>query len=236
MAAHELKTPVTVMKSFAQLALKTELGRAPHHRRLLEGIDRGANRIDQVVRALVDVSQLHLGRMRLVEEALDLREVVEETVRRLAEARPGQRIHVSAEGALPVWGDRARLAQVFGALLDNAMRYSPPPAAPVEVVLSSQGGEVEVSIRDEGIGIPADKQASLFHRFYRPHAGTEHDQGGMGVGLYIAREILQQHGGRLTLESAEGRGTTVRIRLPLLPPHADPGRRSDTLGQEGASA
>ncbi|QSQ24407.1 PAS domain S-box protein [Pyxidicoccus parkwayensis] len=216
MAAHELKTPVTVMKSFAQVALRTDAGRDSVLRRLLEGIDRGANRIDHVVRTLLDVSQLHLRRMQLEVESLDLRALVEDTARRMADAHPEHPVHVRADedGDAPVWGDPARLEQVLVALLDNAMRYS-PPSAPVEVTFRTQGDTAEVSIRDEGIGIPEDKQARLFHRFYRPHAGTAHDRGGLGVGLYIAREIVRQHGGQLTLESREGEGTIVHIRLPL---------------------
>ncbi|WP_164019471.1 PAS domain S-box protein [Pyxidicoccus trucidator] len=235
MAAHELKTPVTVMKSFAQLALKTQLGRDPALGRLLEGIDRGANRIDMVVRTLLDVSQLHQQRMQLVEETLDLRALVEETARRMAETRQGYTLHVQGDQSLPVWGDPARLEQVFVALLDNAMRYSPQPA-PVEVVLSTDGESAEVFIHDQGIGIPTDKQGRLFHRFYRPHAGTPHDRGGLGVGLYIAREIVQQHGGQLTLESREGTGTTVRVRLPLLTARAGTDIRPGALEQDGAPA
>ncbi|NMO18247.1 PAS domain S-box protein [Pyxidicoccus fallax] len=235
MAAHELKTPVTVMKSFAQLALRTAAGRDATLARMLEGIDRGANRIDQVVRTLLDVSQLHLRRMQLVEESLDVGSLVAETARRLSETRQGARISVHGEGPLLVWGDPARLEQVFVALLDNALRYSPPDA-PVEVVLAARGEAAEVCIRDRGIGIPSAKQARLFHRFYRPHSGTEHDRGGLGVGLYIAREIIQQHGGRLTLESREGEGTTVHVRLPLLAARAPGKARSSPDEQEGASA
>ncbi|WP_163998619.1 PAS domain S-box protein [Pyxidicoccus caerfyrddinensis] len=235
MAAHELKTPVTVMKSFAQLALKTDAGRDTTLGRLLEGIDRGANRIDQVVRTLLDVSQLHLRRMRLEKESLELKSLVEDTARRMAELHPRHPIHVHADEEVAVWGDPARLEQVLVALLDNAARYSPPSAA-VEVTVANEGDSARVSIRDEGIGIAADKQARLFNRFYRPHAGTVHDRGGLGVGLYIAREIVQQHGGQLTLESREGEGTTVVIRLPLHPARDGTDVAPFAAEQDGASA
>lgn len=235
MAAHELKTPVTVMKSFAQLALRTEAGRDSMLVRLLEGIDRGANRIDQVVRTLLDVSQLHLRRLRLEPESVELNALVEEMARRMAELHPQHPIHVHVDEEVAVWGDPARLEQVLVALLDNAARYS-PPSTPVEVTVSTEGELARVSIRDEGIGIPTDKQSRLFNRFYRPHAGTEHDRGGMGVGLYIAREIVQQHGGQLTLESREGEGTTVLILLPLHPARAGTDVTPFSPEQEGASA
>jgi len=223
-----------VMKSFAQLALKTDAGRDTALGRLLEGIDRGVNRIDRVVRTLLDVSQLHLRQLRLEKEPLELKSLVEDTARRMAELHPRHPIHVRADEEVAVWGDPARLEQVLVALLDNAARYSPTPA-PVEVTVATEGESARVSIRDEGIGIAADKQARLFNRFYRPHAGTVHDRGGLGVGLYIAREIVQQHGGQLTLESREGEGTTVIIRLPLHPAHDGADVAPFTLEQDGAS-
>jgi PAS domain S-box-containing protein len=219
MTAHELNTPVTVMKSFTQQALKMDPGHLPGLRRLLEGIDRGTTRIERVVRTLLDVSELHLGRMQLAEERLDLREVVEATAKRMAEEHHDHPVKVRMQGESLVRGDRGRLAQVLVTLLDNAFRYS-PPNAPVEVELRVDGSEAEVSVRDHGIGIAASKQARLFERFYRPHSGTVYDTGGLGVGLYIAREIVRRHGGSMTLESTEGEGSTVRFRLPLSSPAA----------------
>jgi PAS domain S-box-containing protein len=224
-AAHELKTPVTVIKSFAQLALRTELGRTTSLRRMLEGINRGASRIDHMVGTLLDVSQMHLGRMKWAQEELELWEVLEGTVQRVAEEHPERAVSLSARGKAPVRGDRARLEQMLAALLDNALRYS-PPGTPVEVALGVSGGEAEVSVRDHGIGIPAEKQQRLFERFYRPHSSTPHDRGGLGMGLYIARAIVQQHQGRILLESREGEGTTVRIRLPLREVRPSPGSSS----------
>lgn len=148
-AAHELKTPVAVVKSYAQLALKTAQTLPAAQRRLLEGVGRGVDRLDHVIRTLLDASQVHLGALRF-----ELREV---------------------------------------------------------------DGEVEVRVRDEGVGIPVEQQARLFERFYRPHSGTPHDRGGMGLGLYLAREIARLHGGHLVLESQPGQGTTACVRLPSLP-------------------
>ena len=224
-AAHELKTPLTVIKSFAQLSLRTELGRTPSLRRMLEGIDRGASRIDHVVGTLLDASQMHLGRMRWEEEELELWEVLEGTVQRAAEQNPRRAVKLSAKSKAPVRGNRARLEQALAALLDNALRYS-PPGTPVEVSLGVRGGEAEVSVRDHGIGIPEEKQQRLFERFYRPHSSTPYDRGGLGVGLYLARAIVQQHQGRILLESREGEGTTVRILLPLREIRPSPGTSS----------
>jgi signal transduction histidine kinase len=168
-----------------------------------------------VVRTLLDASQLQLGRMRFEKEEVELRALVESVAASTAARHPRNPVHVRPGPRARVLGDRTRLEQVLTELLDNAARYS-PAERPVEVDLSVDAGEVELSIHDEGIGIPAERQAQLFERFYRAHAGTPHDRGGMGLGLYLSRGIVLHHGGRMELESREGEGTTVRVRLPRL--------------------
>ncbi|HEX5747278.1 MAG TPA: PAS domain S-box protein [Archangium sp.] len=214
-AAHELKTPVAIMKSYAQLALKSEPTPATY-RKMLDAINRGADRIDRIVRELLDVSQLHLGQLKLTEEPLDLRELAEETVANMAAQSTRHRFSVRPGEAVIVRGDRARLRQVLVVLLDNAVRYS-PSGGRVEVRLESHEREVEVCVSDEGIGIPPERQARLFERFYRAHSGTPHDRGGMGVGLYISREIIFHHGGTMRVSSEEGRGSTFCFSVPYAP-------------------
>lgn len=215
-AAHELKTPVAVMKSYAQLALRTSGDASPGLRRLLEGVGRGADRLDQVIRTLLDASQVHLGTLRFEAKALELRALVEAATARANAQHPRHAFHVRPSPPSWVRGDGERLGQVLLELLDNAARYSPAGSI-VEVRLEPEDGMVEVSIRDEGVGIPVEQQARLFERFYRPHSGTPYDRGGMGLGLYLAREIARLHGGQLRLESQPGHGTTVHLRLPSQP-------------------
>lgn len=214
-AAHELKTPVAIMKSYAQLALKSEPSPAAY-RKMLDAINRGADRIDRIVRELLDVSQLHLGQLELTEEPLDLRELAEETVENMAAQSTQHRFSVLPGGSVIIHGDRTRLRQVLVVLLDNAVRYS-PSGGRVEVRLEHHEHEVEVCVSDEGIGIPFERQARLFERFYRAHSGTPHDRGGMGVGLYISREIIFHHGGSMRVSSEEGKGSTFCFSVPYAP-------------------
>jgi PAS domain S-box-containing protein len=214
-AAHELKTPVAIMKSYAQLALKSEPTPATY-RKMLDAINRGADRIDRIVRELLDVSQLHLGQLKLTEEPLDLRELAEETVANMASHSTQHRFSVQPGDAVIVRGDRGRLRQVLVVLLDNAVRYSPSGGL-VEVRLALHAQAVEVCVSDEGIGIPTERQARLFERFYRAHSGTPHDRGGMGVGLYISREIIFHHGGTMQVSSEEGKGSTFCFSVPYSP-------------------
>lgn len=214
MAAHELKTPLTVMKSFAQLAQRTE-NPSSALCRLLEGICRGVDRMDRVVRTLLDASQLELGQLRFEKEVVELGALMEVAIERTAANHPRNPIHLQPHSEVWVLGDGTRLVQVFSELLDNAARYSSGGQG-VEVALTPDGDEVEISIHDQGIGIPTEQRDRVFERFYRAHAGTPHDRGGLGLGLFMARGIVLQHGGLLELESREGEGTTVRLRLPRL--------------------
>jgi signal transduction histidine kinase len=113
-----------------------------------------------------------------------------------------------------VLGDRGRLAQVLVNLLENALKYS-PMGGPVRVTLTRAGPEVLVSVSDSGIGIPADQQAHLFERFFRARNAPISGFGGLGLGLYICRHIVERHGGRIWVESEVGHGSTFRFTLPV---------------------
>ncbi len=213
-AAHELRTPVTIIKSFAQALLRRSPQLDPAQRRMLDSIDRGCNRIDRIVRDLLDISRLQGGQLELLRERLDLAALVEEVVERMALTSAKHHLRVTSAGPVIVRGDRDRLEQVLAVLLDNAIRYS-PRGGDVDVTVTVGSGEVVVEVRDQGVGIPAEKQGRLFERFYRAHTGTPYDYGGMGVGLYISKEIIARHGGRIWVESEEGKGTILRLSLPL---------------------
>jgi signal transduction histidine kinase len=113
-----------------------------------------------------------------------------------------------------VEADREHIEQVLANLIDNALRYSPGGGA-VEVTVEGREAEAIVSVTDRGIGIPRERQAWVFQRFYRAHTGTPYDYGGMGIGLHISNEIVRRHGGRMWFESEEGRGSTFHFSLPV---------------------
>lgn len=213
-AAHELKTPVAVMKGYAQALLRTGEGIPAPQRRMLEAIDRGADRIDRIVADLLDISRLHLDRLELAREKVDLPELVRDVVERMALTTSNHLVSVARTEPAEVQGDRCRLEQVVTNLVDNAIKYS-PFGGNVEVEVAVRGREAVVSVGDQGVGIPKDKQPRIFERFYRAHNDTPYDYGGVGVGLYISREIVCRHGGRMWFESEEGRGSIFRFSLPL---------------------
>ena len=213
-AAHELKTPIAIMKGYAQLLLRSADGLPTALVGSLAAIDRGADRIDGVVNAVLDLSQLQLGRLELRREKIDLPELVHVVTRRVSMRARGHDIRVTQADPVVIGGDRVRLEQVLTNLLDNAIRYA-PRGGEVNVAVTVQDGTVQVSVRDHGVGIPVSKQARVFECFYRAHTDTPYDYGGMGVSLYISRQIVQRLGGTMRFESTEGCGSEFCFRLPV---------------------
>jgi PAS domain S-box-containing protein len=213
-AAHELKTPVAIMKGYADLLLRSSERLPPALAGSLEAIERGAGRIDRLVGDLLDVSQLQLGRMEIRREKVDVAELVDVVTRRVALTTKKHEIRVTESEPVVVQADRARLERVLDKLLDNAVRYSPRGGG-VEVSVCVRDDHAQVCVCDHGVGIARSKQGRIFERFYRAHTDTPHDYGGMGVGLYISREIIAQHGGTMWFSSEEGRGSEFCFRLPV---------------------
>ncbi|MHB1416060.1 MAG: sensor histidine kinase, partial [Chloroflexota bacterium] len=213
-AAHELKTPVTITKGYSQVLLHSAQNLSQPQRRMLESIDRGADRIDNLVGDLLDIVRLQSEGLRLHRDRINLAELAEGVADRIAAISPRHRLRLVQKGPVVVQGDRRRLEQVLETLLDNALRYS-PGGGDVDLSVSVEDTAAVVTVRDYGVGIPADRQARIGQRFYRAHTGTPYDYGGMGVGLYIAREIVERHGGRLWFESEEGKGSAFHFSLPL---------------------
>ncbi len=208
-AAHEFKTPLAVIKAHAQLMRRRDRSEAV----ALAAIERQVNRLSRLVQQMLDASRLRLdgGHGRL--ERFDLSALAGEVVDGMRRAAPRHALRVRAGAPAPVLGDRDRIGRVLTCLVDNAVRFS-PSGGDVEASVDARDGEVTVAVRDQGVGIPADRQAQVFERFYRAHAGTAHDYGGLGVGLDLAREIVRRHGGRIWFESAPGTGSTFHVSLP----------------------
>jgi PAS domain S-box-containing protein len=207
-AAHELKTPLAVVKAYAQLMLRRRQGDAAG----LTAITRQVDRLNRIVHQLLDVSRLRFGGGELRRERFDLGELAEE----VAAALPGAdgRIVVAREPGAAVEADRAWIGQVVANLLENALRFS-PGGGRVETSVVRRHAEAVLSVRDHGVGIPPERQARVFERYYRAHAGTGEDYGGLGLGLDVSREVVQRHGGRIWFESEVGRGSTFSFSLPI---------------------
>lgn len=216
-AAHELKTPVAIVKGYAQLLTNRAAELPPEVRPLLAAMDRGSDRINQLVDNFLSMTQLQMGRVPFVLTPVDVTKLVEEIVERARAAVPLQPLEFEASEPVHVRADRVRLQRAIEAVVTNAMTFSPERGV-IRVIVESdpERQEAIVRVRDQGVGIPADKQARIFESFYRAHTDTPYDYGGMGIGLYLARETLLRHDGAIGFVSKEGKGSTFIVRLPLL--------------------
>lgn len=213
-AAHELKTPVATIKSYVQLLGRWRDGSlSVREAAALEVLDRQCTRLNRLVQDLLQFSRLRQGLAPAAPARFDLGELAEEVASRLGTILR-RRIVVERGGPAPVDVDRERIDQVLANLIDNAVKFS-PGGEPVEVTVEPRPGEAVVSVRDHGIGIPAANRDRIFERYFRAHAGTGRDYGGLGIGLHLGREAVHRNGGRIWFESEEDRGTVFHVGLPL---------------------
>jgi PAS domain S-box-containing protein len=217
--AHELRTPLTSLLGNAQLLLRRtqrEGVLSERDQRSVQVVVDQASRFNKLVQLQLDISRLHTGQLRIECAPLDVgalaRRVVEEVL-------PSVTMHTIAyagpDTPLLVEGDELRLDQVLQNLLQNAIKYSPEGGA-VQVQVERRGATVRVAVSDEGVGIPQAELPHLFQRFYRASNVDGGQISGLGVGLYIVKELVLLHGGTVDVVSKEGSGSTFIITLPLL--------------------
>jgi excisionase family DNA binding protein len=215
-ASHELRTPLTTVAAHAQLMLRqlARDGTAEPARieRAFRSISEQTNKLSRLVEQLLDVSRLEAGRFALEPQRTDLRELVER-VAAAAAVRAKQPIVVYAPETVRLLVDPLRLDQMLTNLLDNAIKYSAADQQ-IDVELARRSeGQVEVAVRDRGQGIPPDKRSGVFERYFQAHA--EGHRSGMGLGLYISRQVAELHGGAIRVEYPPDGGTRFVVRLPV---------------------
>ncbi len=210
-AAHEFKTPLAVIKAYAQLMNRRE----PEASQPLSVIQRQVERLTQLVQHLLDISRLRLDSSEGRRERFDLAALAREVMDRMRAVAPAHALKLERSAAAPVEADRDRIGRVITSLVDNAVRFS-PAGGDIVTRVDPADGEVEVSIEDHGLGIPFERQAHIFERYFRAHSGTDDDYGGLGLGLEMSREIVRRHGGRMWFESTPGKGSTFHFSLPLV--------------------
>ncbi len=216
--SHELRTPLNAIVGYSRL-LRGNILSGEKAARGLETLERNATWLTQIVEDVLDVSRIVSGKIRLDVQPVDLPLIVEDAVATTAPAADAKRVHVEAmidPNVGPVSGDPGRLQQVVWNLVSNAVKFTPKDGR-VQVRLERVNSHIEIIVSDTGIGIRPDFLPHVFERFRQEDASTTRKTGGLGLGLAIARHIVEMHGGTVQASSAgEGQGSTFSVRLPLM--------------------
>jgi PAS domain S-box-containing protein len=214
-ASHELKTPVTSMKLYAQLLQKHPLitsdKKASH---MLAQMDSQMNRLTELMASFMNVYKMRNGKLRLKKQRFQLEDLITEVIGNFQYTISSHVVKRTDTTKVKVHADKARIHQVLVNLISNAVKYS-PDADKVKVSQKPDAKKVTVSIQDYGMGIPIEEQKRIYERFFRAKGKKEGDIPGLGLGLYISSEIVKQHGGELWAKSKEGKGSTFYFSLPI---------------------
>jgi len=212
LASHELKTPLTSITGYLQILNRQIIDERA--KKFMAKTIQQVKRLSGLVSDLLDVSKIEAGKLQLTKEVFDIRQVADDAVELIQHSNQTHTIIFKTDvESLELYGDPQRMEQVIINLLTNAIKYS-PQAKNVEVRLTHTVDEMQMSVKDFGIGIPADKLQHVFSRFYRVE-DLNPNISGLGIGLYISHEIVSRHGGKLWVESVLGEGSVFRLSLPI---------------------
>jgi two-component system, OmpR family, phosphate regulon sensor histidine kinase PhoR len=213
-ASHELKTPLTSIRGYAETLAEDD---PPEHLRIqfLNSIHNNTLRLQHLVDDLLDLSRLESGGWAAARDEVTVGSTVSEAWNLMA-SRPDESMDFSVNGDAVVVGDREGLVQVFRNLLENSVRHTGPSGnISVAIVVNEGDGVAEISVRDDGEGIPGSSLPRVFERFYRADSSRARDFGGTGLGLAIVKHLVNAMGGEVSAQSELGKGTTIRFTLPL---------------------
>lgn len=214
-ASHELKTPVTSIKGYVQLLRYNfeQEGNRPAVE-MLTKVDTQINKLTSLIGDLLDVKKMENGQLQYHQELFDFNELVMEVIEETQRVISNHTIKYTLAETKMIYGDRNKIGQVITNFVDNAAKYS-PRNTDIMIATTTGDHDVNFSVQDFGIGIPADQQAKVFERFFRVNGETENTYAGLGLGLYIASEIIKRHGGTLYVESEPGNGSVFYFELPF---------------------
>ena len=219
--SHELRTPLNAILGYARL-LRTGVFAAEKHDKAIETIERNATSLTQIVEDILDISRIVSGKIRLDVQPVDLPDVVRNALDAVTPAADAKNVRIETvldPHASPISGDPERLQQVLWNLLSNAVKFT-EKGDKVQVLLQRVNSHVEVAVSDTGIGISSEFLPHVFERFRQADAGIGRERGGLGLGLSIARQLTEMHGGTIEVASGgPGQGSTFRVKLPLMIVH-----------------
>ena len=217
--SHELRTPLTIISGYLETLADGGLDDRPMAENALGVMFKHADRLGRLVDDLLTISRAESRSVPLEVQRIDLRDLLRRVVEQFDEPIRSQAATVritAADGDLTLEADAVRLEQVFINLLENALKYGNRPGLTIDLYVERGGPNIHVQVTDNGPGIPREDQEHVFERFYRVHKDRSRETGGTGLGLSIVKNVVQAHGGNVSVRSAPGEGSTFTVVLPLL--------------------
>jgi two-component system phosphate regulon sensor histidine kinase PhoR len=219
--SHELRTPLTIINGYLETLIEGGLDDRAMAESALRVMVKHGDRLGHLVEDLLIIAQAESRSVPLDLEPVDLCSLLQRVIEQLDEpirARGAEVRITSAGGDLVLEADSRRLEQVFLNLLDNALKYGNRPGLNVDLHVERMGPNLHVRVADNGPGIPYEDQEHIFERFYRVHKHRSRETGGTGLGLSIVKNVIQAHGGDVSLQSVPGSGSTFQVTLPVVQP------------------
>lgn len=215
MASHELKTPLTSIKAYIHLlhaALENQ-NTGDDSKLFVERTQKQVDKLYNLITDLLDISRIESGKLKFNKKWFNFKTLLTTTIETINQTYPAYKIHVEGDSDIEVFGDDMRLEQVLINYLSNAIKYS-PDCKDVYLKTTVKGNNLQVAVKDFGIGIPQENQKKLFDKFYRAEDTSNRFQG-LGIGLYICSEIISRHNGTFNVESEAGKGSTFYFTIPI---------------------
>jgi signal transduction histidine kinase len=213
--SHELKTPVSIIKGYAgTLAREDAHWDKPTFADGLTVIEEEADKLNNLINNLLDASRLQAGGLKLQFTDLDLPVLAKKAVEHFSSTTDKHTFQLNFPASFPaIQGDQERMSEVFTNLIGNAIKYSPDGG---KITISGDFDKISITIHisDQGIGIPEAEQEAIFDRFHRVDSGLTRQTPGAGLGLYLAKSVIEAHGGSIRVESHAGKGSTFIFKLP----------------------
>jgi signal transduction histidine kinase len=223
MASHELKTPITSIKGYVQLLLNAFHKEKEEEKPLppllvrssLISVDKQVTRLTRLISELLDLTKIETGTLELKKERFSLNELAIETVEDILYTNTKHQINLFHDFYAYVVADKDRIGQVMINFLTNAIKYSPESNKIDVTIHQAANGHIAFRVTDYGIGIDKEEQKKIFERFYRAKGKEEQTYPGFGIGLFIANEFVEKHGGYVLVESEKGKGSVFTFTLPI---------------------
>ncbi len=215
-AAHQLRTPLTAVKWILYMLLKNEFKSSEARTEFTEKAAKSTERLIELVNDLLEVDHIQSGKYQFVFEPVDVKGVINSILSELQPLVEKNKINIkiSLETDGKINGDPQKLRALFQNLIENAIKYSPTEGV-VSITLKTKDKFIQAEVKDSGIGIPEDQKYRIFSKFFRASNAMKQETVGSGLGLFIAKEVVERHGGKIWFESKAGEGTSFFVELPL---------------------